>query len=426
MSKNAEWLSRRAAAVPRGIVSAMPVFAARAENTEVWDIEGRRYIDFSGGIGALATGHRHPKVIAAAHDQLSRLSHIAFQVMGYAPYVEVAERLNATAPFQGGAKTLLLSTGVEAVENAIKIAKAATGRSGVIAFSGAFHGRSILGTTLTGKVSPYKRGFGPLINDVFHIPFPMPYRGVTLDTTLAALDMLFKVDIEPSRVAAIIIEPVQGEGGFHVAPPALWRALRALCDEHGIVLIADEIQSGFGRTGRMYAVEHSEVAPDIVTVAKSLAGGLPLAAVVGRAALMDFLEPGSLGSTFGGSPVACATALAAFAALEEQDLLARAHVIGAHISARIGELEHVRPAPVANLRGLGAMVGFDVTDRVTGKPDGRAARDVAKRAFEEGLMILTCGFEGETLRILVPLTVSDEVLEEGLGILERSLLARPG
>jgi len=424
MSKNAEWLSRRTAAVPRGVVSATPVFAARAENSEIWDVEGRRYIDFSGGIGVLATGHRHPKVIAAAHEQLSRFTHTAFQVMGYGPYVELAERLNATAPFQGGAKTLLLSTGVEAVENAVKIARAATGRSGVIAFSGAFHGRTILATALTGKVSPYKRGFGPLMSDIFHIPFPIPHRGVTVETSLAALDNLFQVEIEPERVAAIIIEPVQGEGGFHVAPPALLRALRSVCDEHGIVLITDEIQSGFGRTGRLYAVQHSEVAPDIVTIAKSLAGGLPLAAVVGRAALMDFLEPGSLGSTFGGSPVACATALAVLDTLEQEDLLARAHVIGDQIRARIANLELTRnPAPVANVRGLGAMVGFDVTDPRTGQPDGRMVREVMSRALQAGLVILSCGFRGETLRILVPLTIPNELLEEGLDTLERALIA---
>lgn len=410
--------------MPRGVASVTPVFAARAENSEIWDIEGRRYIDFASGIGALATGHRHPKVIAAAHEQLSRFTHTAFQVMGYGPYVELAERLNATAPFRGGAKTLLLSTGAEAVENAIKIARAATARSGIIAFAGAFHGRSILTTALTGRVVPYKRGFGPLMSDVFHVPFPMPYRGISIETTLAALDMLFHVDIEPSRVAAIIIEPVQGEGGFHVAPPVLLRALRSICDEHGIVLIADEIQSGFGRTGRLYAIEHSEVSPDIVTIAKSLAGGLPLAAVVGRGGLMDFLEPGSLGSTFGGSPVSCATAIAVLEALEEGDLLLRATAIGERIMSHLAQIrDQCGSTRIANLRGLGAMVGFDILDPKTGQPDGQTARDVVVRALNRGLIVLSCGYRGETIRILVPLTVSDEVLDEGLRILSDALTA---
>jgi 4-aminobutyrate aminotransferase/(S)-3-amino-2-methylpropionate transaminase len=410
------------AAVPRGVLSATPAFAARAENSEIWDIEGRRYIDFASGIGVLATGHRHPRVIAAAHEQLAHFTHTGFQVMGYGPYIELAERLNATAPFRGGAKTLLLSTGAEAVENAVKIARAATGRSGIIAFAGAFHGRSNLTAALTGRVSPYKLAYGPQLGDVFHVPFPMPYRGITVENSLAALEMLFQVQTDPSKVAAIIIEPVQGEGGIHIAPPALLRALRTLCRDHGILLIADEIQSGFGRTGRLYAIEHSEVCPDIVTVAKSLAGGLPLAAVIGRAALMDFLEPGSLGGTFGGSPVACVTALAVLDALLEEDLLARAAVIGARLTERLDRMKDaLRPCPIANVRGLGAMVGFDVLDPDTGKPDGRAARDVATRALQGGLIVLVCGYRGETLRILVPLTISDEVLDEGLSVLEHAL-----
>lgn len=427
MKTNAEMWSRRIAAVPRGIVTATPVFAAKGENAELWDVEGRRYIDFAGGIGSLATGHRNPQVIAAVQEQLKQYTHTSFQVMGYEPYIQVAERLNAAAPFRGGAKTLLLATGAEAVENAVKIARAATGRSGVIAFSGSFHGRTVLATTLTGKVTPYKRAFGPLVSDVYHVPFPMPYRGVTVENTLQALQTLFDVQVEPSRIAAIIIEPVQGEGGFHVATPGLLRALRKLCDEHGMLLIVDEVQSGFGRTGRLFAIEHSGVEPDLVAVAKSLAGGFPLSAVIGRAPIMDFLEPGGLGSTFGGFPLACVAALAVMDVIAQQELLSRAESIGGLLRAGIARLmaRHREPR-IANLRGLGAMIGFDMIDPLSGRPDGAAARALTKRAFELGLIVLSCGFSGETIRILVPLTTSDAVLEEGLAVLEQALASIAG
>lgn len=413
---------RRSAAVPRGVATATPLFAAKAENSEIWDSEGRRYIDFASGIGVLGTGHRHPRVVAAVNDMLERYTHTAFQVMAYEPYIELAERLNAISPFRGPAKTLLLTTGAEAVENAVKIARLATGRTAVIAFTGAFHGRSLLTMALTGKVTPYKRDFGALGGDVFRIPFPAPYRGISVERSLRALEMLFQSDVEPQRVAAIIIEPVQGEGGFHVAPPALLHALRATCDAHGILLIADEIQSGLGRAGRMFAIQHSGVEPDLVTVAKSLAGGFPLAAVVGRAAIMDKVEPGGLGGTYAGSPIGCAAALAVLDVVAEEKLLVRAETIGARIRARIAPLANRRDVvPTANLRGIGAMIGFDVVKAATGEPDGATAKLVAARALERGLIVLTCGGYGETLRILVPLTVSDAVLEEGLDILEASL-----
>ena len=273
MPSNAELLDRRSRAVPRGVGHATPVYAARAENAEVWDAEGKRYIDFAGGIAVLNTGHRHPKVMAAVQAQLERYTHTAFQVMAYEPYIALAERLNKLAPFKGPAKTILFTTGAEAVENAIKIARAATGRPGVIAFTGAFHGRTLLTMGLTGKVLPYKKGFGPFPSDLYHVPFPIEHHGVSVADSLKAINFLFKADIEPARVAAIVIEPVQGEGGFYVAPKELLVELRKLCDAHGILLISDEVQAGFARTGKMFGIEHSGVQPDLIAIAKSLAGG---------------------------------------------------------------------------------------------------------------------------------------------------------
>jgi len=415
--------SRRAAAVARGISTATPLFAARASNAEIWDSEGRRYIDFAGGIGVLATGHRHPRVIAAVHSQLEHFTHTSFQVMAYEPYVQLAERLNAIAPFKGPARSLLLTTGAEAVENAVKIARVATGRSAVISFSGAFHGRTQLALSLTGKMMPYKRGLTGSGHDVFRIPFPVEHRNVSARDSLVALDALFHADIEPAQVAAIIIEPVQGEGGFHVAPRELLLGLRELCNRHGIVLIADEIQSGFARTGRMFAIEHSGIEPDLVTVAKALAGGFPLSGVIGRASIMDCVEPGGLGGTYGGSPVGCAAALAVLDVIEEEGLLERAEIIGAAIRAHLARIVGAsNTVPIANIRGLGAMLAFDVVkETASGEPDGAGARAVAARALELGLIVLTCGTHGETLRILVPLTIQSELLEQGLEMLEQAL-----
>src|SRR6185312_15879724 len=321
MTKTQDLARRRAASVPRGVGTAHPVFAARAENAEIWDAEGRRFVDFAGGIAVLNVGHRHPKVMAAVEKQLALYTHTAFQVTAYEPYIALAERLNALAPFPGPAKTILFTTGAEAVENAVKIARAATGRSGVIAFGGGFHGRTLLTMAMTGKVLPYKRQFGPLPNEVYHLPFPVPEQGVTVEDSLRALVLLFRDDIEPGRVAAIVIEPVQGEGGFHPAPPELLRALRRICDEQGMLLIADEVQSGFARTGRMFGIEHSGVAPDLISIAKSLAGGFPLSGVIGRADIMDAVEPGGLGGTYGGNPIACAAALAVLDVIAEEKLL---------------------------------------------------------------------------------------------------------
>src|ERR1700744_271759 len=335
MASNSDLLARRNAAVPRRGSTATALFGARAKNSEIWDVEGKRYVDFAGGIAVLNTGHRHPRVIAAVKEQIELYTHTAFQVLAYEPYIELAERLNALAPFKGPAKTIFFTTGGEAAENAVKIARAATGRSAVIAFTGGFHGRTLLTMAMTGKVLPYKKAFAPLPGEVFHVPFPIEHYGTTVEDSLKALNFLFKADVEPARVACIIVEPVQGEGGFHKAPPAFMQALRKICDDNGILLVADEIQSGFGRTGKMFAAEHWGVEPDLVTVAKSLAGGFPLSGVIGRATIMDAAEPGGLGGTYSGSPVACAAALAVLDVFEEEKLLARSNTIGARIKVRL-------------------------------------------------------------------------------------------
>lgn len=414
--------ARRAAAVTRGIASATPEFAVRAQNAEVWDTVGRRYVDFAGGIGVLATGHRHPKVIAAVSAQLEHFTHTAFQVMAYESYIRLAERLNAIAPFKGPAKSLLLTTGVEAVEAAVKIARIATGRTAIIAFGGAFHGRTSLGMALTGRAVPYKRGLDSWLPGIFRVPFPIAHRDVSVRDSLRALDLVMRGDVEPSHVAAMIIEPVQGEGGFNVAPPELLAELRRICDAHGILLIADEIQSGFGRTGRMFAIEHAGVEPDLVTLAKSLAGGFPLSAVLGRAAIMDAVEPGGLGGTYGGSPIGCAAALAVLDVMDEERLLERSEAIGTRLRKRLAVLaEGSAGVPIGNVRGLGAMIGFDVLKSRGGETDGATAKRVTQRALEAGLILLSCGLQGETIRILVPLTIADATLDEGLGKLEQAL-----
>lgn len=423
MPANADLLARRIAAVPRGVSTATPVFAARAENSEIWDAEGKRYIDFAGGIAVLNTGHRHPKVIAAAKAQMDLYTHTAFQVLAYEPYVRLAERLNALAPFPGPAKTIFFTTGAEAAENAVKIARAATARSGVIAFTGGFHGRTMMGMALTGKVAPYKRQFGPMPGEVFHAPFPIPHHGVSVKDSLKALEFLFKADIEPERTAAIMLEPVQGEGGFYEAPTDFLKALRALCDAHGILLIDDEVQAGFARTGKMFGIEHSGVAPDLVAVAKSLAGGFPLAGVIGKAEIMDAADPGGLGGTYAGSPVACAAALAVLDVIEEEGLCARANLIGARMKSRLEAMARRNDlVPIAAIRGPGAMVGFEVVkDRASVEPDPDATKRVTTKALEHGLVLLSCGVYANTIRLLMPLTISDELLEEGLNKLEAAL-----
>ena len=422
---NAALLARRLAAIPRALTHATPAFAQRARNAEIWDVEGRRYIDFAGGIGVLNTGHCHPRVMAAATEQMNRFTHTCVQVMAYEPYIALAERLNALAPVGGPARTIFFTTGAEAVENAVKIARVATGRTGIIAFAGAFHGRTLMTTGMTGKTLPYKRGFGPFPAELYHLPFPIEHHGVTTADSLRALEFLFRADIEPSRVAAIFIEPVQGEGGFYPAPAELLVALRRICDEHGILLVADEVQSGFARTGRLFAIEHSGVAPDMITVAKSLAGGFPLSGVIGREAVMQAADPGGLGGTYAGNPIACAAALAVLDVIETEGLLGRADAIGARIKQRLETIARRNDTlPLGAIRGPGAMIGFEIfKDRGGTAPDPEATRRVTARAFTEGLVLLSCGVFGNVIRVLVPLTVEDEILEEGLGMLERALAA---
>lgn len=419
---NTDLQTRRTASVPRGIATAYPKFVAKAENSEIWDVEGNRYVDFAGGIAVLNTGHRHPKVIAAVKAQLDAYTHTAFQILPYEPYVEVCERLSKLVPIDN-AKAILFSTGAEAVENAIKIARASTGRAGVIAFTGGFHGRTTMTMALTGKVAPYKVKFGISPPGIFHVPFPAESLGVSVEDSIKALEYLFRADIGPDNVAAIILEPVQGEGGFLPAPKELFEKLRAICDQHGILLIADEVQTGFARTGKMFGVEHSGVQPDLMTVAKSMAGGFPLSGVIGRADVMDAAEPGGLGGTYAGSPVACAAALAVMDVIAEEKLIDRANAIGDKVKARLAAISRANDAvPIAAIRGPGAMVAFDiVTEPGTHEPDAAATKRVTAAALEAGLVLLSCGVFGNTIRILNPLTISDAVLDEGLDLLEAAL-----
>ncbi|MEN9527203.1 MAG: 4-aminobutyrate transaminase [Pseudomonadota bacterium] len=421
MTTNADLAQRRAAAIPRGIGNALQVYADRARNAEIWDVEGRRYIDFASGIAVLNTGHLHAKVAAAVEHQLTRFSHACFQVTPYESYVALAERLNALMPGPGPNKTLFLSSGAEAVENAIKIARYHTGRSGVIAFSGGFHGRTLGCMSLTGKVQPYKAGFGPMLPEVFHAPYPMDYHGVTTRDALRGLELLFKADIDPQRVAAMIIEPVLGEGGFYIAPPEFLRELRRLCDAHGIVLIIDEIQTGFARTGRLFAIEHAGVYPDLMTVAKSLAGGFPLSAVTGRAQIMDAPLAGGLGGTYAGSPLGCAAGLAVLDVIEEENLCARASQLGDTLMARLRDLQS-RWDCIGEIRGLGAMVAMElVKQRNPEAPDADLTKALVQAAGRRGLVLLSCGVYGNVVRFLMPLTIGDAVFAEGLAILEAAL-----
>ena len=420
-SSNDALLARREAAVARGVSLAHPVFVDRAENALLWDADGRRYVDFAGGIAVLNTGHRHPKVLEAVRAQLEKVTHTCFQVTGYEPYVELCERLNRLAPGVGAKKTLLMTTGAEAVENAVKIARAYTKRSAVIAFSGGFHGRTLLALALTGKVAPYKAGFGPMPPEVFHAPFPNALHGVSVDDSIHALEQIFKCDVEPERVAAIIVEPVQGEGGFYVAPRDFMLRLRETCDRHGIVFIADEIQSGAGRTGRMFAMEHYGVAGDVTTVAKSIAGGFPVSAVVGLAEIMDACAPGGLGGTYAGNPVACAAACAVLDVFEQEGILQRAESLGERMTERLKALAG-RHREVAEVRALGAMIAFELcVDGDPNRPDAELTRALTARARELGLILLACGVYGNVIRILVPITAEDAVVDEGLGIIERAM-----
>jgi 4-aminobutyrate aminotransferase / (S)-3-amino-2-methylpropionate transaminase / 5-aminovalerate transaminase len=428
MTTNAELQKLRESAVPRGVASLLPVFVDRAGNAEQWDVEGKRYVDFTAGIAVLNTGHLHPAVKAAVAAQLERFSHTCFQVTQYESYVRLADRLNRLAPGPTPKKSIFFTTGAEAVENAVKIARAHTKRTAVVAFSGAFHGRTMYAMGLTGKVAPYKAGFGPMPGEIFHLPFPAEYLGVPQSESLHALDTFFKSDVDPSRVAAIIIEPVQGEGGFYPAPPEFLRELRRICTEHGILLIADEVQTGFARTGKMFAIEHAGVEPDLMTVAKSLAGGFPLSGVVGKAEIMDAPAPGGLGGTYAGSPISCAAALAVLDVIEKEKLCERANAIGAVIRQRLNTLRGKHGLTcIGDVRGPGAMIGLELVKNGDARqPDAELTKALVQRAAANGLLILSCGTRANVIRFLVPLTASDAIVSEGLEIFERSLLEVAG
>jgi 4-aminobutyrate aminotransferase/(S)-3-amino-2-methylpropionate transaminase len=422
-SRNQALWQLRERYVPRGVAQAHPVFVARAEGARLWDVDGREYLDFAGGIGVMNVGHGHPRVLQAVRAQLERFTHACFQVTPYETYVRLAERLSALAPGSFPKKTIFLTTGAEAVENAVKIARAHTGRPAVVALTHSFHGRTLLGMSLTGKASYYKQNFGPFAPEVYHAPAPYPYRGVSDGLALEGLEELFRTQVDPERVAALILEPVLGEGGFIPLSPEYLRAVRQITEAHGILLVADEIQSGFGRTGKMWAIEHSGVVPDLITFAKSVAAGLPLSGVVGRAEAMDAPRPGGLGGTYAGNPLACAAGLAVLDVFAEEGLLERAEALGKVLWAGLRRLQERFPQ-VGEVRGLGPMVALElVRDRLSKEPAPELAQAVLEAARDQGLILLKAGMFGSVLRILVPLVATPEEAEEGLRRLEAAMEA---
>ena len=419
-SLNEQLMARKAAATARGVGVMGTFFADRADNAELWDVEGQRFIDFAGGIAVMNSGHGHPKVVAAIEAQLKKFTHTCYQVVPYESYIALAEKLNALTPGSHAKKSALFSTGAEAIENAIKIARSYTKRSGVIAFSGAFHGRSLFAVSLTGKVAPYKLGFGPFPPEIYHAPYPDAH--TPLAEVKKAVHHIFKADIEPSRVAAIVFEPVQGEGGFNVIQAEAVRWLRQLCDEHGIVLIADEIQTGFGRTGTMFAMEHFGVVPDLMTIAKSLAGGVPLSAVTGKAEIMDAPAPGGLGGTYAGNPLAIAAAHAIIDVMRDEKLPARGQKLGDQLKGVLDGMRKEVPQ-IADVRGLGAMVAAQFNKPGSGEPDADFTKKVQAEALKRKLILLTCGVDANVVRFLFPLTIQQNVFDEAMGILRDSLKA---
>ncbi len=420
MSKNADLQNRKNAITPRGVGVMCDFYAERAENAELWDVEGRRFIDFAAGIAVCNTGHRHPKIVAAIKAQLDHFTHTAYQIVPYESYVSLAEKVAARAPGSFAKKAAFFTTGAEAVENAVKIARASTGRPGVIAFAGGFHGRTMMGMALTGKVAPYKLNFGPFPADVYHAPYPNSVHGISTADSLKHIEMLFKADIDPKRVAAIIFEPVQGEGGFYQAPADFVRGLRQICDTHGILLIADEVQTGFARTGKLFAMEHYDVAPDLMTIAKSLAGGMPLSGVVGRAEVMDSAAPGGLGGTYAGNPLAVASAHAVIEIIEEEKLCERATKLGDKIKAKLNAMKAEVPQ-IADVRGPGAMNAVEFCKPGTTDADADFTKRVQTAALNRGLLLLVCGVYSNVVRFLFPLTIQDNVFDEALAILEESI-----
>jgi 4-aminobutyrate aminotransferase len=422
MSAASALAARHKGAVPRGVAT-KDLYVARAENSELWDVNGRRYVDFAAGIAVLNTGHRHPDVMAAVRAQTEAFTHTCFHVAPYESYIGLAERLNGLTPGNFDKKTMLVTTGAEAVENAVKIARAATGRSAIVAFNGSFHGRTMMGMALTGKVVPYKKGFGPLPAEVYHAPYPKTYHGIEVERALSGVRDLFLSDVDPARVAAFIVEPVQGEGGFYIAPPEFLRGLREICDQHGILLIADEIQTGIARTGRMFAIEYAGVVPDLVTMAKGLGGGFPLAALTGRAEVMDAAGLGGLGGTYAGSPIGVAAAHAVLDVIEREKLCDRAIELGDLFRERLDNLAQRNEfSCIGDVRNLGAMIAVElVKDRHTREPNAALTSALVAKAQEKGLILLSCGVDANIIRILTPLTIPLKQAREGLDILEEAL-----
>ena len=409
--------ARRKAATPNGLAVMSDIFVEHALNAEVWDVTGKRYIDFASGTSTMSVGHCHPKVTAALHAQVDKFTHTFFQQLPYESYVELAERLNELTPGSFAKKTVLFTTGAGAVENAIKIARTHTGRSGVIAFHGAFHGRTLMTSTLAGKVAPYKATLGAPVGEVYHIPFPSD--DVSTDDSLAALANLFKYSVDPSRIAAIIIEPVQGEAGFRVANSDLMIELRKQCDQHGIVLIADEVQTGFGRTGKLFAMEYFEpVYADLIVMSKSIGAGIPLSAVCGKAEIMEAQPPGGLGGTYNGNPLGCAAALAVLDIIDDQHLCVRAMTLGLHIRVMLQSLRSRFPQ-LTEPQGIGSMIAIGFTSQ--GKPNPQLMRAVQKRARDLGLILISGGVDSNMLRFLYPLTITTEVFEEGIQLLTTAI-----
>ena len=418
---NAELNELKQKYVAAGAASPATAFADRAENAEIWDADGNRFIDFAGGIGVLNVGHRHPKVVAAVKAQLDKVMHTCQTVMPYEGYVKVAEKLSHIVPVRGHAKVMLANSGAEALENAVKIARAATGRSNVICFDGGYHGRTFYTMAMNGKVAPYQTDFGPMPGTVFRAPYPVPYHGVSEDEAIRGLKMTLKTDANPKDTAAIILEPVLGEGGCYPAPTSFLKKIREICDEHGMLMIIDEVQSGFGRTGKMFAIEHSGVEPDMMTMAKSMADGMPISAIVGTDKVMDASGPNSLGGTYTGSPTACAAALAVMEIFEEENILEKSQALGEKLAARFNEWQGKFDC-IDHVRNMGAMAAFELVNNKTDRtPDPELAAALCKKAREEGLILLSCGMYGNTIRFLMPVTIEDDVLNEGLDIIESCL-----
>ena len=413
--KNTALLQRRQAAVPRGVGQVHPIVAERAENSTVWDVDGREYIDFAGGIAVLNTGHVHPKVVAAVQEQLGKLTHTCFQVLAYEPYIELCEEIAKRVPGDFAKKTLLVTSGSEAVENAVKIARAATGRTGVIVFTGAYHGRTMMTLSMTGKKVPYAAGMGLMPGGVFRAMAPCPLHGVSEDESIASIERVFKNDAEPRDIAAIVIEPVQGEGGFYINSPAFMKRLRALCDQHGILLVCDEVQTGAGRTGTFFATEQLGVVPDLTTFAKSVGGGFPISGVCGKTEIMDAIAPGGLGGTYAGSPIACAAALAVLKVFDEENLLQRSNALGETLKAGLRDIQGKHPV-IGDVRGLGSMVAIELLD-AEGQPHAELTGKIVARAREKGLILLSCGTYYNVIRFLMPLTIPDAQLQQGLAII---------